>query len=40
MLMNVMKELIDVVEKQAVVTLQDHISVSVKLDTEEMDKIA
>ena len=40
MLMNVLKKLTDVAKKKTVQTLQDHITVSVKSDTREMDTIA
>ena len=39
MLMNVLKKLTDVAKKKTVPTLQDHITVSVKSDTREMDTI-
>ena len=38
--MNVLKILTDVAAKQTVLTLQDHITASVMLDTKEMDTIA
>ena len=38
--MNVLNNLTDVAPKQIVPTLQDHITVSVKLDTRETEKIA
>ena len=40
MLMNVLNSLTDAAAKQTAPTLQDHITVSVKLDTREMDEIA
>ena len=40
MLMNVLKRPTDVAKKQTVPTLEDHITVSVKSDTREMDTIA
>ena len=39
-LMNVLKKHTDVAAKQTAQTLQDHITVSVRSDTKEMDTIA